>query len=49
VAAWAGAEEVMQHGWFRSVDWEALEAGQVDPPFVPQSSRCVMSNCITSS
>lgn len=29
------AREVRKHGWFASVDWKALEAMKVTPPFVP--------------
>ncbi|XP_014241720.1 G protein-coupled receptor kinase 2 [Cimex lectularius] len=30
-----GAREVKQHEFFRSINWKRLEAGMVDPPFVP--------------
>ncbi|XP_066549750.1 serine/threonine-protein kinase N2-like [Amia ocellicauda] len=30
-----GAQDVMQHAFFRSVDWPGLEAQRVTPPFVP--------------
>jgi serine/threonine protein kinase len=40
LAAWAGAEDVQQHGWFSCIDWEALKAGTMQAPFVPTTSRC---------
>ena len=30
-----GTREVKAHGWFGGVDWRALEAKEVPPPFVP--------------
>mmetsp|Transcript_29052 Transcript_29052/g.92734 ORF Transcript_29052/g.92734 Transcript_29052/m.92734 type:complete len:323 (-) Transcript_29052:48-1016(-) len=33
-----GFEEVMRHRWFAKVDFAALEARQVKPPFVPEVS-----------
>ncbi|XP_021962333.1 G protein-coupled receptor kinase 2 isoform X3 [Folsomia candida] len=30
-----GASEVKQHSFFASINWKRLEAGLVDPPFVP--------------
>ena len=30
------ALEVMEHPWFRAVDWDALANGEVPVPFVPQ-------------
>lgn len=30
-----GAEEVKAHPWFSNWNWPRLEAGKVDPPFVP--------------
>jgi serine/threonine protein kinase len=30
-----GIEEIKEHGFFESIDWGLLEAGYVDPPFVP--------------
>ena len=38
IAAWAGAEEVQRHGWFSDIDWAALEAGEMEAPFVPMLS-----------
>ena len=32
-----GGENVKSHPFFDSIDWEALAAGEVDPPFVPKS------------
>ncbi|EDQ87800.1 uncharacterized protein MONBRDRAFT_37785 [Monosiga brevicollis MX1] len=29
-------KDVMAHPWFHSIDWEALEAKTIDPPFVPK-------------
>lgn len=36
-----GAEDVMAHPWFKSVDWTKMEKDEVDPPFVPE---CKTSN-----
>lgn len=33
-----GANEVRLHPFFRSVNWKRMEAGIVDPPFVPDVS-----------
>ncbi|XP_073971112.1 G protein-coupled receptor kinase 2 isoform X2 [Rhodnius prolixus] len=30
-----GAKEVKQHEFFKSINWKRLEAGMVEPPFVP--------------
>ena len=30
-----GIEEVKEHPFFESIDWGLLEAGYIDPPFVP--------------
>lgn len=30
-----GATSVKQHNFFQTVNWRRLEAGMVDPPFVP--------------
>lgn len=30
-----GIEEIKEHPFFRSIDWGLLEAGYLDPPFVP--------------
>lgn len=30
-----GIEEIKEHPFFASIDWGLLEAGYVDPPFVP--------------
>ena len=30
-----GAEEVLEHEWFRGCDWRLIEANQVAPPFHP--------------
>eukprot|EP00475_Leptophrys_vorax_P027336 TRINITY_DN38991_c0_g1_i1.p1 TRINITY_DN38991_c0_g1~~TRINITY_DN38991_c0_g1_i1.p1 ORF type:complete len:644 (-),score=188.23 TRINITY_DN38991_c0_g1_i1:94-1989(-) len=31
-----GIEEIKQHPWFDPIDWGLLEAGYLDPPFVPK-------------
>ncbi len=30
-----GIEEIKEHKFFESIDWGLLEAGYIDPPFVP--------------
>ena len=30
-----GIEEIKEHAFFESIDWGLLEAGYIDPPFVP--------------
>jgi hypothetical protein len=30
-----GPEEVKNHIWFKDIDWEALEAKQLEAPYVP--------------
>ena len=30
-----GLKDLMRHPWFKSIDWDALEAKEVLPPFVP--------------
>jgi len=30
-----GASEVKQHSFYNSLNWKRVEAGLVDPPFVP--------------
>lgn len=34
-----GIEDVKRHPWFSSIDWEKLEAKQLDSPFVPDSKK----------
>lgn len=34
----SGAAEVKQHQFFTSLNWKRVEAGLVDPPFVPDVS-----------
>lgn len=34
-----GIQEVMEHPWFRDIDWQALRARLVTPPWVPPSSE----------
>jgi len=36
-----GASEVKQHQFFTSLNWKRVEAGLVDPPFVPDVSFLV--------
>jgi hypothetical protein len=31
-----GAQELKQHPWFASVDWQLMEAHKVEPPFEPK-------------
>jgi len=33
------AKEIMQHPFFASIDWEKLFKKEIDPPFVPESSK----------
>ena len=41
----AGTDEIKQHPFFSSIDWEMLERKQTEPPFKPQmkheASHCV--------
>ncbi|KAI0303627.1 kinase-like protein [Multifurca ochricompacta] len=30
-------DEIQSHGWFSRINWEKLEAKQLDPPFVPSN------------
>ena len=34
----SNTEEIRCHRWFAQLDWEKLEAKQLDPPFVPNVS-----------
>lgn len=34
-----GAAVVKQHAFFQNVNWRRLEAGMVEPPFIPDVSR----------
>lgn len=34
-----GAYSVKQHPFYQSINWRRLEAGMVDPPFVPDVSQ----------
>lgn len=36
-----GIKEVMEHPWFNDIDWKALRARVVTPPWVPPSSEQV--------
>lgn len=38
-------EEVRRHPWFRSIDWEKLEAKELVPPFVPDVRRSAIISC----
>lgn len=31
-----GGEAVKEHKWFEGMDWEALYAGRIEPPFIPR-------------
>jgi hypothetical protein len=31
--------DIQQHPWFISIDWQALEAKEAQPPFVPDVGR----------
>jgi len=35
----SNSEEIRCHRWFSQLDWERLEAKQLDPPFVPSQER----------
>eukprot|EP00917_Polyrhabdina_sp_WS-2016_P017416 GHVP01037635.1.p1 GENE.GHVP01037635.1~~GHVP01037635.1.p1 ORF type:complete len:321 (-),score=64.88 GHVP01037635.1:2628-3590(-) len=34
-----GAEEVKNHPWFESMDWESLRNKKIKPPFIPSKNR----------
>lgn len=34
-----GVEELKQHSWFRNINWVMLYNKEIEPPFVPQTSR----------
>jgi serine/threonine protein kinase len=34
-----GTEEIKDHAFFESIDWGLLEAGYIDPPFVPNRTE----------
>ena len=36
-----GAREVKLHPFFNCINWKRLDAGMVDPPFVPDVSICI--------
>ena len=36
-----GADEVMKHPWFESIDWDILDVDEAPPPFLPE---CKTSN-----
>lgn len=33
-----GIDEIKKHSWFAPIDWGLLEAGVLDPPFVPKTN-----------
>mgnify|MGYP000552793697 CR=1 FL=1 len=42
-----GMEEIKEHPFFQSIDWGLLEAGYLDPPFVPNvSAVLLLSYCL---
>lgn len=48
-----GAREVKLSQFFNAINWKRLEAGMVDPPFVPDVSdaagrRCNFNACLTN-
>jgi len=34
-----GLKDLMRHPWFKGIDWDALEAKELLPPFVPDSKK----------
>jgi serine/threonine kinase 32 len=36
-----GFQELRRHGWFKPIDWDALEGKELPPPFVPDVSLTV--------
>jgi len=40
-----GPKEIKEHPYFSNIDWNRLEAKQVDPPFIPDA-RTVNANSI---
>ncbi|CAL1714897.1 unnamed protein product [Somion occarium] len=34
-----GFEEIQRHPWFQSIDWDALDRKELQPPFVPDSKK----------
>lgn len=35
----AGFEDIVNHPWFRSIDWDLLDRRELEPPFVPASNK----------
>ncbi len=33
-----GVSEIKQHVWFDKINWEALKANKIKPPFIPKLS-----------
>lgn len=42
-----GVIDIHQHPWFSSIDWDALEAKELPPPFVPDVSSFLPSSPAT--
>lgn len=36
-----GAAEVKEHPWFSDINWEALAAKEVTPPFIPSINGAI--------
>lgn len=34
----SGLKDLQAHPWFKTIDWDLLEAKQITPPFVPDVS-----------
>jgi len=34
-----GIQEIKEHAFFEKIDWGLLEAGYIDPPFIPRKSK----------
>ncbi|TEB21789.1 AGC/YANK protein kinase [Coprinellus micaceus] len=34
-----GFQELRRHGWFKPIDWDALEGKELPPPFVPDQKK----------
>lgn len=42
-----GAAEVKRHPFFRNMNFKRLEAGMLDPPFIPDVSRLPQPRLLT--
>lgn len=40
-----GIDDIRSHPWFASLDWDALENKDVQPPYVPDVRACTMTHC----